>query len=85
MQGNKGFGMEKQNHAPRKQHQHPPHPPPAGPANGQQANSQSECGARPAALLRLGALLGPSRTRVVALLLGGQEEGLPSEGSRGCG
>lgn len=45
MQGNKGFGMEKQNHAPRKQHQHPPHPPPAGPANGQQANSQSECGA----------------------------------------
>uniref|UniRef100_A0A8B9TEG1 Non-POU domain-containing octamer-binding protein n=1 Tax=Anas platyrhynchos TaxID=8839 RepID=A0A8B9TEG1_ANAPL len=42
MQGNKGFGMEKQNHAPRKQHQHPPHPPPAGPANGQQANSQKQ-------------------------------------------
>lgn len=40
MQGNKGFNMEKQNHAPRKQHQQ--HPPPSIPANGQQANSQSE-------------------------------------------
>jgi len=46
MQGNKGFNMEKQNHAPRKQHQHPQHPPPAVPANGQQANSQSESRAR---------------------------------------
>ncbi|NXJ11840.1 NONO protein, partial [Odontophorus gujanensis] len=44
MQGNKGFNMEKQNHAPRKQHQHQhqQHPPPAIPANGQQANSQNE-------------------------------------------
>ncbi|XP_074407820.1 non-POU domain-containing octamer-binding protein isoform X4 [Zonotrichia albicollis] len=40
MQGNKGFNMEKQNHAPRKQHQQ--HPPPSIPANGQQANSQNE-------------------------------------------
>lgn len=46
MQGNKGFNMEKQNHAPRKQHQHQPHPPPSIPANGQQANSQSESRAR---------------------------------------
>lgn len=44
MQGNKGFNMEKQNHAPRKQHQQ--HPPPAIPANGQQNNSQSESRAR---------------------------------------
>ncbi|XP_074407818.1 non-POU domain-containing octamer-binding protein isoform X2 [Zonotrichia albicollis] len=44
MQGNKGFNMEKQNHAPRKQHQQ--HPPPSIPANGQQANSQSESRAR---------------------------------------
>lgn len=44
MQGNKGFNMDKQNHAPRKQHQHQhqQHPPPSIPANGQQANSQSE-------------------------------------------
>uniref|UniRef100_A0A803V8Q9 Non-POU domain-containing octamer-binding protein n=1 Tax=Ficedula albicollis TaxID=59894 RepID=A0A803V8Q9_FICAL len=40
MQGNKGFNMEKQNHAPRKQHQQ--HPPPSIPANGQQANSQKQ-------------------------------------------
>lgn len=46
MQGNKGFNMEKQNHAPRKQHQHQQHPPPSVPANGQQANSQSESRAR---------------------------------------
>ncbi|XP_074988735.1 non-POU domain-containing octamer-binding protein isoform X6 [Caretta caretta] len=37
MQGNKGFNMEKQNHAPRKQHQHQQ---PPIPANGQQVNSQ---------------------------------------------
>ncbi|NXS40965.1 NONO protein, partial [Balaeniceps rex] len=46
MQGNKGFNMEKQNHTPRKQHQHQQHPPPSIPANGQQANSQSESRAR---------------------------------------
>lgn len=47
MQGNKGFNMEKQNHTPRKQHQHPQqHPPSSIPANGQQANSQSESRAR---------------------------------------
>ncbi|EMP39163.1 Non-POU domain-containing octamer-binding protein [Chelonia mydas] len=39
MQGNKGFNMEKQNHAPRKQHQHQQ---PPIPANGQQVNSQNE-------------------------------------------
>ncbi|XP_005286103.1 non-POU domain-containing octamer-binding protein isoform X1 [Chrysemys picta bellii] len=39
MQGNKGFNMEKQNHAPRKQHQQQHQQPPI-PANGQQANSQ---------------------------------------------
>uniref|UniRef100_A0A8B9MQ63 Non-POU domain containing octamer binding n=1 Tax=Accipiter nisus TaxID=211598 RepID=A0A8B9MQ63_9AVES len=42
MQGNKSFNMEKQNHTPRKQHQHQQHPPPSIPANGQQANSQNE-------------------------------------------
>ncbi|KAM9600758.1 non-POU domain-containing octamer-binding protein isoform 5-T5 [Morphnus guianensis] len=46
MQGNKSFNMEKQNHTPRKQHQHQQHPPPSIPANGQQANSQSESRAR---------------------------------------
>uniref|UniRef100_A0A8C0GFK9 RRM domain-containing protein n=1 Tax=Chelonoidis abingdonii TaxID=106734 RepID=A0A8C0GFK9_CHEAB len=39
MQGNNGFNMEKQNHAPRKQHQQQHQQPPI-PANGQQANSQ---------------------------------------------
>lgn len=47
MQGSKGFAMEKQNHTPRKQqhqhHQQHHHQQQSEPANGQQANSQSEC------------------------------------------